>query len=191
MEDLNKKLKEASKNLNDAKKRTSNYGNSIKELKENQKLNAKEIEKVNVKQDINNLLDTESIKNKKKEAATAVETAKSYQGLLKIYQKGKVGTKEYENAVAELEKKFPEAVNANGIMAEEMKILIDKMAQDAGISWDNTQATIQDRINRITDAIKNCNPEIDVNGTYAKSLSKNRCTNKRSNRNITNSFKSF
>ena len=35
-------------------------------------------------------------KNKKKEAATAVETAKSYQGLLKIYQKGKVGTKEYE-----------------------------------------------------------------------------------------------
>lgn len=171
MEDLNKKLKEASKNLNDAKKRTSNYGNSIKELKENQKLNAKEIEKVNVKQDINNLLDTESIKNKKKEAATAVETAKSYQGLLKIYQKGKVGTKEYENAVAELEKKFPEAVNANGIMAEEMKILIDKMAQDAGISWDNTQATIQDRINRITDAIKNCNPEIDVNGTYAKSLS--------------------
>lgn len=170
MEDLNKKLKDASKNLNEARKKTSNYGNSLKELKENQKLNAKEIDKVNVKQNINNLLDTESVKSKKKEAAQAVNTAKSYQELFRIYQEGKKGTKEYENAVTELEKKFPEAVNENGIMAEDMKILIDKMAQDAGISWDNTQTTIQERIDNITKAIANCNPEIDINGTYAKSV---------------------
>ena len=170
MEDLNKKLKDASKNLNEARKKTSNYGNSLKELKENQKLNAKEIDKVNVKQNINNLLDTESVKSKKKEAAQAVNTAKSYQELFRIYQEGKKGTKEYENAVTELEKKFPEAVNENGIMAEDMKILIDKMAQDAGISWDNTQTTIQERIDNITKAIANCNPKIDVNGTYAKSV---------------------
>lgn len=131
------------KNLTDARKNTSNYGNSLKELKENQQICAKEINKVNVQQNINNLLDTENIKNKKKESAQAVETAKSYQELFRIYQQGKKGTKDYENAVTELEKKFPEAVNANGIMAEDMKVLIDKMAQDAGISWDNTQTTIK------------------------------------------------
>lgn len=170
MENLNKKLKDASKRLNEAREKTSNYGNSLEELEERQKLNIKEIDKINNKQNINNLLDTESIKNKKKEAATAVETAKSYQQLFQTYQKGEKGTKEYENAVTELEKKFPEAVNANGIMANEMKIIIDKMAQDAGISWDNTQTTIQDRISKITEVIANCNPEIDVNGTYAKSV---------------------
>lgn len=171
IDNLKRKLKEVGKSLEEARKSTSNYGNTLKELKENQEVNAKEISKVNVQKNISNLLDTESIKNKKKEASTAVETAKSYQQLFQTYQEGKKGTKEYENAVTALEEKFPEAVNANGIMAKDMKILIDDMARNAQTSWDNTQSVIQDRIAKITEAIANCNPEIDVNGTYAKSLS--------------------
>ena len=170
MEDLKEKLKEAGKNLSEARDKTKDYGHSLSALNERLEETNKYLKKTEVQQNINNLLDTESIKNKKKECSTAVETAKSYQELFKVYQKGQKGTKEYENAVTELEKKFPEAVNANGIMAEDMKTLIDKMAQDAGISWDNTQATIQERIDDITIAIENCNPEIDVNGTYAKSV---------------------
>lgn len=153
-----------------SQKTVGNYGNSIEELNKKLEESDNYLKKTDTQKNISNLLDTETIKNKKKEAAQAVETAKSYQELFRIYQQGKKGTKEYENAVTELEKKFPEAVNANGIMAEDMKILIDKMAQDAGISWDNTQATIQQRIDDITEAIANCNPEIDVNGTYARSV---------------------
>lgn len=163
-------LEKTQKEFKDLQKENSSYGKTLDELNDKLKDNNKYLNKTGIIKDINNLLDTESIKNKKKEAAQAVETAKSYQKLFQIYQKGEKGTKEYENAVTELEKKFPEAVNANGIMAEEMRILIEKMAQDAGISWNNTQVTIQDRINKITEAIANCSPEIDVNGSYAKSL---------------------
>ena len=169
-QELEKQAKNLEKQFKKNQDANDNYGNSLDELNDRLKENKKYLEKTDIQKDISNLIDTESIRNKKKEAAQAVETAKSYQELFKTYQEGKKGTEEYENAVSELEKKFPEAVNANGIMAEEMKILIDKMAQDAGISWDNTQATIQDRITKITEAIANCNPEIDVNGTYAKSL---------------------
>ena len=168
--ELKQEIKNAEKAFDEAQKTNGNYGNSLKELQESQKENAEALKKADTIKNINNLLDTESIKNKKREAAQAVNTAESYQELFRIYQQGKKGTKEYENAVTELEKKFPEAVNANGIMAKDMKILIDKMAQDAGISWDNTQTTIQERIDNITKAIANCSPEIDVNGTYAKSV---------------------
>lgn len=128
------------------------------------------VKKAEIEKDILNILDTKSIKTQQQEAAQAVETAKSYQELFKTYQQGKKGTKAYENAVTELEKKFPEAVNANGIMAQDMKVLIDSMASDAQVSWSNAQNTIQDRINKIEEAIANCDPEIDVNGSYAKSL---------------------
>lgn len=169
-EETKKSLKNINKQYQDNIKTNGEYGKSIEEL--NGRLNHYNayLRKVDTQKNISNLIDTESIKNKKKEAATAVETAKSYQQLFQTYQKGEKGTKEYENAVAELEKKFPEAVNANGIMAEEMKTLIDKMAQDAGISWNNTQATIQERIDKITEAIANCQLNIDKDGTYAKSL---------------------
>lgn len=167
---LYKDSNELEKQFKESQKANGNYGDSIDKLNDKLDDSNKFLKKAQIQKDITNLLDTESIRNKKKEAATAVETAKSYQQLFKTYQEGKKGTKEYENAVTELEKKFPEAVSANGIIAEDMKKIIDSMAQDASISWDNTQAAIQKRINDITDAIANCNPEIDVNGTYAKSV---------------------
>lgn len=151
-------------------KANSGYGNSLDELNKRLEETNEWLSKTAVQKNITNLLDTESVKSKKREAAQAIETAKSYQELYQTYLEGKKGTQDYEEAVTELEKKFPEAVNANGIMAEDMKILIEDMAQNAGIAWENTQSTIQERINNITEAIQNCNPELDPNGTYAKSL---------------------
>lgn len=175
--ELDKQWKQAEKEARNLEKQfkknqetNGEFGDSLDKLNDKLNENNKYLEKSNVAKDITSLLDTESIRNKKKESAQAVETAKSYQKLFQIYQQGKKGTKEYENAVSELEKKFPEAVNANGIMAQDMKTLIDKMAQDSEISWDNTQVAIQERIKNITTVIANCNPEIDVNGTYAKSV---------------------
>ncbi len=151
-------------------KANSGYGNSLDEFNKRLEETNEWLSKTAVQKNITNLLDTESVKSKKREAAQAVETAKSYRELYQTYLEGKKGTKDYEEAVTELEKKFPEAVNANGIMAEDMKILIEDMARNAGIAWENTQTTIQERIDNITEAIKNCNPELDPNGTYAKSL---------------------
>ena len=171
LNELKKELKEVEKQYNKNIEANGKLGNSLEELNNRLNQSNEYLKKTETQKDIVNLLDTESIKNKKKEASTAVETAKSYQQLFQTYQEGKKGTKEYENAVTALEEKFPEAVNANGIIAKDMKILIDDMARNAQTSWDNTQSVIQDRIAKITEAIANCNPEIDVNGTYAKSLS--------------------
>ena len=170
LEELNSKLSLVDKELKKSRKENANYGNSIDELKSKQEEYNKYLEEAGQQKNINNALDTESMKAKKREASTAVETAKSYQELFRIYKEGEKGTKEWENAVEELGKKFPEAVSANGIIMGDMERFVNDMAQNAGLAWNNTQSEIEQRITEIEKDIANCNPELDPNGTYAKSI---------------------
>jgi len=132
----------------------------------------REIDKYNAKRDITNNIDIQSARNKKSEAAQLVETAKEYQRLFNIYQQNKKGTQEYENAVAELSKAFPEAVSATGILDKEMQAFINETASNAETAWSEAQSTIENKIKGIEETIRLCSPDIDPNGTFRDSLAK-------------------
>lgn len=129
-----------------------------------------ETEKYNQIKEVSDDIDTESIRNKKKEAAQAVETAKEYQRLFNIYKTGQKGTQEYENAVETLSKAFPEAVSATGILSDEMQTFINETASNAQIAWDEAQSTIDEKIQAIEQIIANCSPNVDPDGTFKASI---------------------
>lgn len=149
--ELDKQWKQAEKEARNLEKQfkqnqeaNGSYENSIDDL--NNKLNEnketlKEAE--NIKK-VASALDVESVRNKKKEASQLVETAKYHQKLLDTYRNSIKGSQEYENAIQELSKVFPEAVSATGILDEEMQRLIDNETNSANNSFNE----IQDLINK-------------------------------------------
>lgn len=144
--------------------------NSMDTLEDSIESCKKEEEKYNQIKEVSNNIDLESARNKKKEAAQAVETAKEYQRLFNIYKTGQRGTEEYEKAVETLSKAFPEAVSATGVLSDEMQNFITEMASNAEISLNDAQNNIQQTINNINATIANCSPEIDPNGTFKASI---------------------
>lgn len=143
---------------------------SMEKLEDSIESCKKEEEKYNQIKEVSNNIDLESARNKKKEAAQAVETAKEYQRLFNIYKTGQKGTEEYEKAVETLSKAFPEAVSATGILDKEMQAFIENSASNAEVSWSNAQLTIDEKIQAIEQTIANCSPEVDPNGTFRASL---------------------
>lgn len=129
-----------------------------------------EQEKYNLQKELNNNIDVESARNKKKEAAQLVETAKEYQKLFDIYKKGEKGTEEYKNAVKTLSEAFPEAVSATGILDEEMQAFISNAANNAEISLMEAQNIIDEKIQGIQQTIQRCSPEIDLDGSFRASV---------------------
>lgn len=144
---------------------------SLEKLEDSIESCKKEEEKYNQIKEVSNNIDLEVARNKKKEAAQAVETAKEYQRLFNIYKTGQKGTEEYEKAVETLSKAFPEAVSATGILDKEMQAFIENSASNAEVSWNNAQLTIDEKIQAIEQTIANCSPDVDPNGTFKASIS--------------------
>ena len=99
-------------------------------------------------------LDTETIKNKQKEAAQLKVNANQMQKYLDTVKTTKKSSTEYQNAVKELAKAYPEAANAEGIIIAKAQDYINAEKLKADTAWNASQETIQSYINIINAALQ-------------------------------------
>ncbi len=107
-------------------------------------------------------LDTETIKNKQKEAAQLKVNATQMQKYLDTVKNSKKSSTEYQNAVKELAKAYPEAANAEGIVIAKAQDYINAEKLKADTAWNASQETIQSYINMINAAIESQDVQIQV-----------------------------
>lgn len=130
------------KKLKTARKENGNFGNSIDELNNKLKENENYLEEANAVQNISKALDIQSIKAKQNEAAQLKVNTNRMQNYLNIVKEGDNTTTEYQDAVKELAKAYPEATNAEGIMIEQAQGFIDAERLKADEAWKGSQDTI-------------------------------------------------
>lgn len=99
-------------------------------------------------------LDTETIKTKQKEAAQLKVNANQMQKYLDTVKTTKKSSTEYQNAVKELAKAYPEAANAEGIIIAKAQDYINAEKLKADTAWSASQETIQSYINIINAALQ-------------------------------------
>lgn len=99
-------------------------------------------------------LDTETIKTKQKEAAQLKVNATQMQKYLDTVKTTKKSSTEYQNAVKELAKAYPEAANAEGIIISKAQDYINAEKLKADTAWNASQETIQSYINIINTALQ-------------------------------------
>lgn len=159
MPDLDEKIKNAEKELKNLKDTTVDYGKDISGLFNSYEEGKKYLEEYNKVQKAGTALDTDSIRNKKKESAQLIITAKEHRKYLDVIKNGNKNTEEYITAVENLAKVYPEAVSAGGPLINELEMLIQKEEETANETYNASQSIIQDYKN-ILNAILQDNSKI-------------------------------
>lgn len=154
IQDLKQKLKETNKEINDARKKTQDYGHSLKELNKKLNENTKFLSEADSIKKISKGLDVETIKKQQQEAAQLKINAQTMQKYLDIVKKGDASTSQYQEAVKQLSKAYPEAANAEGIIINQAQKLIDMEKLKADTTWASSQQQIQSYIDIINTALQ-------------------------------------
>lgn len=150
----NKDIEEQKKKLNEARKSSANYGNSLEELNKRLEETSKYLDEANAIKKISKGLDTETIKKQQQEAAQLKINADQMQEYLNIVRNGNESTTEYQNAVKALAQAYPEAANAEGIIIEQAQNLINAEKLKADTAWNTSKETIQSYIDIINAALQ-------------------------------------
>lgn len=150
----NKDIEEQKKKLNEARKSSANYGNSLEELNKRLEETSKYLDEANAIKKISKGLDTETIKKQQQEAAQLKINADQMQEYLNIVRNGNESTTEYQNAVKALAQAYPEAANAEGIIIEQAQNLINAEKLKADTAWNTSKETIQSYIDIINVALQ-------------------------------------
>lgn len=124
------------------------------DLEEIQKYYNKEVDKGKIVQNIKNAMDLTSIKNQQKQAAQLRINVEENQRLLNLYKNSKKGTDDYNTSLQALIKAYPECVNAQGLVTEEVQKFINAESDKANESWNSTQSIIQNYAKQIEMALK-------------------------------------
>lgn len=146
VDNLNKELKNLNKSFKESQKNSGNYGNSLKDLRANLKTTEKGLSDINAIQEISKGLDTETVKKKQQEAAQLKVNVQTMQEYLNVVKKGETSTSQYQEAVKQLTKIYPEAANAEGIIIDKAQDLINEEALKADTAWKGSQDTINSYI---------------------------------------------
>lgn len=150
----NKDIEEQKKKLNEARKSSANYGNSLEELNKRLEETSKYLDEANAIKKISKGLDTETIKKQQQEAAQLKINADQMQEYLNIVRNGNESTTEYQNAVKALAQAYPETANAEGIIIEQAQNLINAEKLKADTAWNTSKETIQSYIDIINAALQ-------------------------------------
>lgn len=125
----------------------------VEKLKEKQGELNKELQGFNTYLDdantaskIRNAMDTEAPKLHQKEAAQLKVKASTMQSYLDIVKKGDKNISGYKNAVEELSKAYPEAVNAEGIIIDSAQDYINAEQAKADQAWSTSQEQISSNL---------------------------------------------
>jgi len=152
--DLKKEIKDLNKSFKESQKSNGNYGNSLKELKANLKTTEKGLGDINAIEKVKMAMDTQTIKKQQQEAAQLKINVQTMQEYLNIVKKGNISTTEYQNAVKELAKAYPEAANAEGIIIDKAQDYINAEQAKAEQAWNTSQSTINGNIEVINTFIE-------------------------------------
>lgn len=151
IETLNKQYEDLAKKQaggnEDVKNSIANLNKEISKYK-------KYLNEANSVKKISEGLDVEKIKKQQQEAAQLKVNAKTMQNYLDIVKKGDKSTTDYQNAVKELSKAYPEAANAEGIIIDQAQNLINAEQLKADTAWKGAQDTIQSYISMLNAAIE-------------------------------------
>lgn len=147
--DTKKKLDDAIKIADIWNIRCDMTSERVEKLKEKQGELNKELQGFNTYLDdantaskIRNAMDTEAPKLHQKEAAQLKVKANTMQSYLDIVKKGDKNISGYKNAVEELSKAYPEAVNAEGIIIDSAQDYINAEQAKADQAWSTSQEQI-------------------------------------------------
>lgn len=119
---------------------------SLDEMKDILKVYSKRLDEASAKEKIKSALNTDSVKTQQKEAAQLKINANQMQKYLDTVKKGDKSTTEYQNAVKELAKAYPEAANAEGIIIDQAQNFINAEQGKADSAWSASQVAIQGNI---------------------------------------------
>lgn len=154
MPDLDKKIKETERNLQNLRDTTVDYGKDMAGLFRDYNEKKKYLEEYNELQKAGTAIDTEAIRNKKKEASQLIVTAKEHRKYLDIIKNSSKETNEYQEAISALAKVYPEAVSASGPLISELDMLIQKEEDTANATYNSSQSIIQDYKNILYSILK-------------------------------------
>lgn len=114
----------------------------------------KYLKEANAIENISKAFEVEKIKNQQKEAAQLKINAQTMQSYLNTVKNGDKTTIEYQNAVNELAKAYPEASTAGGVLINVLEGLIGAEQLQADEAWNASQTAIQGHINNIQIALQ-------------------------------------
>ena len=154
VKEIQDELNDLLKTYNQSKETYGDMGDSIGEVNKKLKVYTSYLEDANSVEEISKGLDTESIKNKQKEAAQLKVSANQMQEYLNIIKKGNKSTGEYEEAIKALTNAYPEAANAEGVIIDQAQNCINMEQLKADTAWKASQDTIQSYINITSAAIQ-------------------------------------
>lgn len=117
------------------------------------KVYTKRLDEANAIEKIKSAMDTDTVKTQQKEAAQLKVNVNQMQKYLNTVKQGNKSSTEYQTAVKELAKAYPEAANAQGIVINTAQDYINAEKAKADQSWNTSQATIQGNINVINSFI--------------------------------------
>jgi len=103
----------------------------------------KKLDETNAEQKIREAMDTKTVKTHQKEAAQLKLKVEQMQKYLDVVKKGEKGTSEYQNAVKELAKAYPEAASAGGILEDVAQNYINTEKAAAEQAWNDSQIEIK------------------------------------------------
>lgn len=117
----------------------------------------KYLKEANAVKKISKGLDTDTIKKQQQEAAQLKINATQMQKYLDTIKTTEKSSTEYQNAVKELSKAYPEVANAEGIIIDKAQDLINTEKLKADTAWNGSQETIRSYINMINAALQSEN----------------------------------
>lgn len=124
------------------------------DLKDIQEVYNKEVEKGKTIQNIKNAMDLTNVKNQQKQAAQLKVNVAENQRLLNLYTNSAKGTDDYNNSLQALIKAYPECVNAQGLVTEEVQKFINAERDKADEDWNTSQSIIQNYAKQIQIALQ-------------------------------------
>ena len=162
LDETKAKLKEVRDELDELEKSGKSYGNNLITLNAKLKATNDSLDKGNAIQNISKSLDINTIKTKQKEAAQLKINANQMQNYFNIVKNGDKTTTEYQNAVTQLSKAYPEASTAGGLLIDVLEGLIGAEQLQADEAWNASQRSIQGHIANIQAALNDENVQRQV-----------------------------
>lgn len=159
LNDLIKKYEELSKKSTGSNKQIQSTLSDLNVELRNYK---KYLSEANSIEKITQGLDTKSIKQQQQEAAQLKVNANQMQKYLNIVKTGNQSTNEYQNAIKELSKAYPEAANAEGILIKQAQNIINAEQLKADTAWEGSQKTIQSYIDMISAALNSEEVQVQI-----------------------------
>ena len=125
---------------------TYDYQLTQKDAEEALEAYSKRVQEAESIEKIKKATDIESVKTAQKEAAQLKVNAQQMQDYLDVIRQGNQSTNDYQNALNELIKAYPEAANAEGVMIDQAQAFIDAETLKADQAWNASQTTIEGNI---------------------------------------------